>query len=214
MKNKKLVVSTILGAILYVVFCVILILVSVKQKLYIDNFGVFVANHRSNVLNNFFKVFTHLGTIYTMIVITIVMFFVLKNKKEILLFISTLATTGIINVLVKYVVKRVRPVGLNIVSEMGYSFPSAHTMLSIAFYGLLIYFAFKYIKNKPIKCCLIIFLSSIILAIGYSRIYLGVHYLSDVLAGFALGLSILIFNIVLFNVIINKIALKKTKNPC
>ena len=65
-------------------------------------------------------------------------------------------------------------------------------MASMTFYGLIIYFIFKFVKNKKIKTCLIIVLSILITLIGISRIYLGVHYPSDVLAGFMISISYLV----------------------
>jgi len=65
-------------------------------------------------------------------------------------------------------------------------------MASMAFYGLLIYFAHKYIKNTKIKIFTCTILSLLIPLIGFSRIYLGVHYTSDVLAGFLISISYLI----------------------
>ena len=65
-------------------------------------------------------------------------------------------------------------------------------MISMAFYGFLIYLIYKNIKNKYLKTTLIIILSLLIIAIGISRIYLGVHYLSDVIGGFLISIFYLI----------------------
>ena len=65
-------------------------------------------------------------------------------------------------------------------------------MVSMAFYGLLIYLIYKNVKNKYLKVILIVLLSLLIVMIGISRIYLGVHYTSDVLAGFLIAISYLI----------------------
>ena len=65
-------------------------------------------------------------------------------------------------------------------------------MISMAFYGFLIYLIYKNIKNKYLKTTLIIILSLLIIAIGISRIYLGVHYVSDVIGGFLISISYLI----------------------
>lgn len=71
---------------------------------------------------------------------------------------------------------------------IGLSFPSGHAMSSITFYGLLIYLAFTRIENQLVKIFLILSLIIIILMIGISRVYLRVHYFSDVLAGFSVGI--------------------------
>ena len=68
-------------------------------------------------------------------------------------------------------------------------------MVSMAFYGYLIYLIYKYVKNKYIKWGLITLLSILIVSIGTSRIYLGVHYTSDVLGGFLIAVSYLIIYI-------------------
>lgn len=77
----------------------------------------------------------------------------------------------------------------------GLSFPSGHALISVAFYGLLIYLVWHNIKNKILRWVLIILLLMLILIIGLSRIYLRVHYASDVLAGFAMGLIWLVSSI-------------------
>jgi len=89
----------------------------------------------------------------------------------------------------------------------GYSFPSGHSMISAAFYGFLIYLIYKKVKNKKLKITLIIVLSILIVSIGISRIYLGVHYTSDVLAGFTVSVSYLI----IYTSIVKKFILEREK---
>ena len=75
-------------------------------------------------------------------------------------------------------------------------------MVSMAFYGYIIYLIYKYVENKYVKWILISLLSVLICLIGVSRIYLGVHYTSDVLAGFFVSISYLIIYIIAVNKLI------------
>ena len=77
-------------------------------------------------------------------------------------------------------------------------------MISMAFYGYIIYLIYKYVKNKYIKWISIVLLSILICSIGISRIYLGVHYTSDVLGGFLISLSYLI----VYTLIVNRYLLE------
>lgn len=77
----------------------------------------------------------------------------------------------------------------------GLSFPSGHALMSVTFYGLLIYIVWKLVTLKWLKWTLMILLVFLIFLIGFSRIYLRVHYASDVLAGFAIGFLWLVFSI-------------------
>lgn len=104
---------------------------------------------------------------------------------------SNLALIGGINQLIKFIIRRPRPIVNRIIEEKGFSFPSGHTMGSMAFYGFIIYLVYKKIDNKKIKWILIISLSIFTFLIGVSRIILGVHYTTDVLAGFFLTISYL-----------------------
>lgn len=91
------------------------------------------------------------------------------------------------NILLKEIYDRARPTAFQMIEASGLSFPSGHAMFNLSFYGLLIYIVHKEIQNGILRIVSIIFLSILIISIGLSRIYLGVHYASDVVAGFCAG---------------------------
>ena len=90
---------------------------------------------------------------------------------------------------------RPRPDNPLLKTVSGLSFPSGHALVSVAFYGLLIYLVWHNITHKFWRWVVIVLLLMLILTIGVSRIYLRVHYASDVLAGFAMGLIWLVLSI-------------------
>lgn len=147
----------------------------------------------------YMKIITNFGGATCLITITILLLIIVKNKKIGLLTLTNLVTITILNQVLKFILRRPRPTEFRIINETGYSFPSGHSMISMAFYGFLIYLIYKNIKNKYLKTTIIIILSLLIIAIGISRIYLGVHYVSDVIGGFLISISYLIVYIKLIN---------------
>lgn len=141
------------------------------------------------------KVITQLGGAIFLITLTIILILFIKNKKIGISIFSNLAIITVLNQVLKRILQRPRPTEFRIIEETGYSFPSGHSMVSMAFYGYLIYLIYKYVKNKYLKWISIILLSILICFIGISRIYLGVHYTSDVLGGFFISISYLIIYI-------------------
>ena len=145
------------------------------------------------------KFITNFGGPIFLSTICIILFIIIKNKKIGLSIIMNIAIIAILNQVLKRILQRPRPTEFRIIEETGYSFPSGHSMVSMAFYGYLIYLIYKYIKNKYFKCISIVLLSILICSIGISRIYLGVHYTSDVLGGFLISVSYLIIYIMFTN---------------
>ena len=141
------------------------------------------------------KFITNFGGAIFLIVLTIALIILIKNKKIGLSIFANLVVVAVLNQVLKRILQRPRPTEYRIIEETGYSFPSGHSMISMAFYGYLIYLIYKYAKNKYIKWISIVLLSILICAIGISRIYLGVHYTSDVLGGFLISISYLIIYI-------------------
>ena len=141
------------------------------------------------------KFITNFGGAIFLITSTIVLLVLIKNKKIGISIFSNLVIVTILNQLLKAILQRPRPTEYRIFEETGYSFPSGHSMVSMAFYGYLIYLIYKYVKNKYIKWISIVLLSILVCSIGISRIYLGVHYTSDVLGGFLISMSYLVIYI-------------------
>lgn len=152
----------------------------------------FVISFKTDYLTNFFKLISFLASTKMIILYNIIIaIIVLINKKTNLLLITISSiSSGVINNLVKYIIKRDRPFGVALVNESFYSFPSGHAMISILFFGMIIY---KLLENKTKYYKIFTIIISIyILLVGISRIYLGVHYVTDIIGGYLLGTIILL----------------------
>lgn len=190
-----------------IIFTIVTYKVVTNKNIYIDDI---VYNFMSdNVINdkitNIVKIITNITSPLVVIVTAIILIIFIKNKKIKLSLMINLIGVTIINNLFKVIIARPRPDINRLVDETGYSFPSGHAITSMVFYGYLIYLIYKYVDNRKIKIPLMIFLILLIPIIGLSRIYLGVHYTSDVLGGFLLGTVYLI----LFINISNKYIIRK-----
>lgn len=142
-----------------------------------------------------FKIITEFGDSFVLISITILSVILLKNKKIGLSITSNLVIVTLFNLLLKNILQRPRPIEYRMINVTGYSFPSGHSMVSMAFYGFLMYLIYKYVDNKKLRWVLIGILMILIILIGLSRVYLGAHYTSDVLAGFLFSCSYLMLYI-------------------
>lgn len=152
---------------------------------------------RTGWLTVIFKAITFFGEAKLLIAVailgTIIGIVVFKDKERTLCFTGNLMLIAGINWVIKHIVQRPRPdESLRLVEESGFSFPSGHAMVTTAFYGLLIYFAYHHIENKLLRNVICIGLALLIVLIDFSRVYLGVHYLSDVLAGSLISIAYLI----------------------
>lgn len=152
----------------------------------------FLVNNRNEALNNFFKIITQFGSALVLIIITILCVIFIRDKKYKILVPANLVTIAIINIVLKNFFLRPRPNELRLIEETGYSFPSGHAMASTAFYGLLIYIVHEKVENKILRNTICIMLGLLILLISISRIYVGVHYTSDVIAGTCFSIAYLI----------------------
>ncbi|MFA4817891.1 MAG: phosphatase PAP2 family protein [Parcubacteria group bacterium] len=138
---------------------------------------------------DFFSAVTWLGEwkILIFVVVLIAVIFWLKNKKEYILpFLITVGGAGISGQIFKIIFERVRPIG-DLKTGDPFSFPSGHALIAVAFYGFLVYYFWQTSKDQVQKYFFLIMGLILILLIGASRLYLDMHYFSDVIGGYILG---------------------------
>jgi len=159
----------------------------------------FLSSHVSPRNNGIMLFFTYLGKHNFLIpanIALIIFFLFVRQHRWYSIKVPAIALSSLaLMFLLKNLFGRPRPDIPLLEEARGLSFPSGHALMSVTFYGLLIYIAWKLIRLKWLKWTLVIFLVFLIFVIGLSRIYLRVHYASDVLAGFAVGFLWLVFSI-------------------
>ncbi len=196
MKNKKKCI---------LISCITLLLLFISIWIQISNgkiapFDSFVYNliPHNNTLTKIMKAITFWGSEISFLIITFLAFVLLKDRKEAIAVPVNLSLIVVINTVIKLIVQRSRPLELSLIKISGYSFPSGHSAVSLAFYGLFIFFINKDIKNNMVKFLSTVSLIMLILLIGISRVYLGVHYASDVIGGFLYSTIYLITYVEIF----------------
>lgn len=166
-------------------------------------FTQYVISYRVNALTDYFVFVTHVGDVYGYIAVVFIcavaLNFFSKNWKYIIQIILVLIFSALLNMVLKHIINRARPTTEHLVFVETLSYPSGHAMSAIAFYGYLIYLFYSLKINKLIKIVTIFMLTLLIVSIGISRIYLGVHFPSDILGGFIAGTITLVCCIMVFN---------------
>ena len=142
-------------------------------------------------LTTFFLVVTTLGSMEAIALVSLVSAVVFGVWRRWLLFGTWVITTGgsvVLVLLLKALFARPRPYFERpLLLETYYSFPSGHAMEAVVLYGMLAYFAVLALRTWRTRAAVVLGTSLLVLLIGVSRMYLGVHYFSDVVAGFAAG---------------------------
>lgn len=160
-------------------------------------------NHVSEVNSSIMLAVTFLGTHRFLIpanLILIIYFLFIKRHKWYSIKVPAIALTSLgLMFGLKYLFGRPRPDTPLIFKAEGLSFPSGHALFSVTFYGLLIYLVYHGVRHKQLRWAIIAFLLILVFFIGFSRVYLRVHYASDVIAGFCVGFIWLVFAIWLLN---------------
>ena len=177
-----------------VLFALIAYSISSREVLTFDTvIREWVYGIRNDVLTPVLKVITYSGNWQSVTLICFILLIIPRLRLSFGIPISlTALICNFIQDSLKTTFQRIRPdVSLHLIEQGGFSFPSGHSFTNFVFYGMLIYLCRKKIKNKTTANWLSIFFSCLIFLIGFSRVYLGVHFPTDVLGSWALGLSLL-----------------------
>ncbi|MCP2045903.1 phosphatase PAP2 family protein [Pontibacter sp. HSC-36F09] len=153
-------------------------------------FTSFLYSMRSEWLSQTFYALTQLGTreaVFAVGGLASIVFLYNRRYTAVLAFWLTMAGTGLSVQYGKKFISRDRPTEVAFYPEHNFSFPSGHATTSMALWGILAYFGYRHLYRRRSRIVVLAGAGALILLIGFSRIYLGVHFLSDVLAGFLLG---------------------------
>jgi membrane-associated phospholipid phosphatase len=154
-----------------------------------------VLNHvlyfRTPVVTNIMMIFTQLGgwAVITTgsLVVTIYLLF-RKRIDNLMAYIVAILGGNLLFLILKMVIHRGRPISeTSLITAGGWSFPSGHAVMSVIFYGMVTYFIVRYIRSWRLRVFITMAVVFAVFLIGFSRIYLQVHFLSDVIAGYAGG---------------------------
>ena len=160
---------------------------------------VFIAGYVTNINTNVMQSFTFLGAHTFLIPANLLLtawFLFIKKRHWYSIKVPAVALSSLLLMLnLKLIFHRERPDTPLLQMAKGFSFPSGHALMSVTFYGLLVLIVWQNVKQAWLKWILSVFLILLIAAIGLSRVYLRVHYASDVLAGFAVGLVWLLLSL-------------------
>ena len=194
MSRIKRATMIVTSAILTLGFLFLLIAVCLRGVLTIDQLVVDnISAIRTDNLTSVIKIVTYLGqfvVLYLICIVVCVILSIKKDKTSAIFVASSLVVSSILSTIIKYVVRRPRPVP-TIMTNVGYSFPSAHSMLSLALYVSILVVAFKYVKPRWARILLTLAVIILEVTIVFTRLYLGVHYLSDCLAGLMIAGAII-----------------------
>ncbi|MFC3419114.1 phosphatase PAP2 family protein [Salinicoccus hispanicus] len=142
-------------------------------------------------LDNIYIVITELGSVWLLAVLSVIVILCLwiksKDKWGILLFIIAMGGGALLTSLLKQVYGRSRPSINEAIDATGFSFPSGHSLGALVFYGFVAYFIIRSSRKRAVKILTLTISALLIILIGTSRIYLGAHFPSDVLAGYSVG---------------------------
>ncbi|AMM94332.1 phosphoesterase PA-phosphatase [Peribacillus simplex] len=190
--KQQLTIAFIVSVLSLIGFSFIAFTISANEYLKFDEVVIaLVQGLESPLLTSIMKFFTYIGSTSALIILSLfILFFlykVLKHRLELILFSAVIIGSPLLNLMVKLFFRRARPDLHRLIEIGGYSFPSGHAMNAFSLYSILTFLLWRHITAKWARVLLILFSMTMILSIGISRIYLGVHYPSDIIAGYLAG---------------------------
>ena len=210
--NAIKLLSLELGIVLIAFFCSMFLVAFLIKEVFLDKtftldetiFTIF-KGYVSDKTTAFFNFFTYFGShkflVPANLLLMFIAFFIMRNKWFGIKVTSVAFTSLFMMFALKTFFNRPRPEIPLLGAVRGLSFPSGHAFMSFAFFGLLIYIFYMQVKNVYLKSLLIVACLAMIVIIALSRIYLRVHYASDVLAGLSIGLIWLVISLGILNAI-------------
>ena len=215
--SKEMLIALIIFAASLVTFIVIAFRVFALDKTGADQTAfAFAKSLVSDTTTKVMRFFTFFGSHHFLIPANILLavIFLLRRKSRYSLKVAAIALTSLLIMLgLKLLFHRERPLIPLLEPARGLSFPSGHTFMSVCFYGLVMIIIWKEEKYHPVAKWVLLVLSLLfVIMIGFSRIYLHVHYFTDVFAGFCIGFSWLLISSYLIDQIKPR-GLKKAPAP-
>jgi membrane-associated phospholipid phosphatase len=190
--TKRLIAGTALLTLIFVIWLVFIANNTRPDEVVFDLVAPYTNGERTDWMKKISFLGNHQFLIPANLLLIAFFITVKKHKDALLVTIVALSSLGLMSLL-KNLTQRYRPAYPLVDGITNYSFPSGHALMSVAFYGILAFYAVKMIKNPVIKITILLLLFAVTLLIGFSRIYLRVHYTTDVIAGFSIGVCWMLF---------------------
>ncbi|MEX1029668.1 MAG: phosphatase PAP2 family protein [Paenibacillaceae bacterium] len=181
---------TLLGIVIlsFVAFVLMSVFYESRVIIQIDEWLIqHIQRMESTILTNCMKFFSFIGSGWVVGILAIgviILLILLKHYLEIIILVVTVCGSVLLNMYLKLLFERARPTIHPIIIETGYSFPSGHSMNAFTFYGIVTLLMWRHLPSHVGRILLFVFSLFMILTIGMSRIYLGVHYPSDVIGAY------------------------------
>jgi len=200
---KKWIGIAVLASILAVIAIIVFVFEATAFDTRVSNA---IQSLRTESLNRFVKIATDAGskTVEIPIAIIVALWLLIRYRAvaKATVLLGSLLGTYVLNTVLKNLFARPRPVLNRLIEESGYSFPSGHAMVATGFYGFLFYLIWRYFKDRAqhgLATCVTVFAAVWLLLTGLFRVYLGVHYPTDILAAYAGGGIALLLCVIVYH---------------